>query len=130
MVYHVYGTAGNLNGAMVTVQGEPGVIVQQGGSPIVQQAGGASPIVQGPSAPLVQQNPGSPATMVVQQTPTVVQQPFPAAPSIPRLPPIGEKLLLKGKYCRTSNVFSLDVHSAVDFAHHGISIPGYLSAPQ
>ena len=83
---------GNLNGATVTQQGEPGVIVQQGGSPIVQQLGGASPIVQKVSSPVVQST-APPAAQVVQTTPTVVQQPkYPVAPPVP-VPPPGTLLI-------------------------------------
>lgn len=81
--------AGNLNGATVTQQGEPGVIVQQGGAVIVQQAGGASPIVQRPGSPVVQQTIRSSGTLVVQQSATVVvQQPnYPVSPPVPVPPP-------------------------------------------
>jgi len=65
--------------------------VQQGGSPIVQQAGGASPIVQNVASPIVQQIVTSPAAFVVQQTPTVVQPSptYPAAPTV-AIPPPGQ----------------------------------------
>lgn len=73
---------------------QPGVIVQQPGSPvIVQQAGGASPIVQHVGSPVVQPR-APPSALVVQQTPTVVQPTpsHPVAPSVP-LPPPGVTLL-------------------------------------
>lgn len=76
---------GNLGGSTTTRPGEPGVIVQQGGSPIVQQAGGASPIVQNVGSPVVQPQNMPPAAMVVQQAPTVVQQP--STPSTPAATP-------------------------------------------
>jgi len=73
---------------------QPGVIVQQGGSPIVQQAGGASPIVQEVGSPIVQQTVSSPAATVMQQSPTVVQpspswQPAPTVPVAPQGQPLG-----------------------------------------
>ena len=68
---------------------QPGVIVQQGGSPIVQQAGGASPIVQRPGSPVVQQTVSSPGALVQQSTPTIVQShpTYPQAPPAPAHPP-------------------------------------------
>lgn len=69
----------------ISVSLQPGVLVVQQGTVIVQQAGGASPIVQNPRSPVVQPVNAPPAARVVQQSPTVVQ-PNPSYPQSPTSP--------------------------------------------